>query len=920
MERSTLRRRLAAGTLTVLLLATALAGISGSHGGSAPAHASAPVGPWDPLLGSPTLGVPRYHVASTHLATAMPSSIGSTVGPDWVSGTPVWLAYDASDQSLWVAALPSSVDVIPANAIANLTAVVPVGSQPFGVAVDPAYHEVFVTNSGSDNVSVLSDTTDLPVGSVGVGSQPMGIAYDAALGEMFVANEGSNNVTVISDATLSVVATIAVGVSPIGVAMDPISGDVFVADHDSYQVTVIAAATDQVVATVPAGMGPYGVAVDNATDNVYVTNELSSNVSVVNAGTDTIMANIPVIVPYGADLQGIAYNSGTGQVWVGGGSNYLVLLDTIAEDVAFVYSTDPAGVAYDPDTGAMCVTNTFNATFQCLTPASPQTNTISVTFSETGLPPGTPWNVSAPDGPGLTSSSPQIVFQLCPKVMCFFPALFNGTTPYSFVIGSSAGYIPAFNQTTAYVASSPILISVAFAPGAGEYPVRFDASGLPPNIGWSVDLSGLIQSSSGTSLTFYEPNGSYAFTPGGAAGYAVSPPFGNLNVQGSAIRQNLTFSFFTWGVYFAESGLPAGTPWYVNFTSGPTGFPLPAPARIVGTGQIFALANGSYSYTVQTSAPGYLAPPPGTLWVHGGGSASVTFLPVDYAVTFTENGLNAGTNWSVNLSGDLRASSTPTISFSEPNGVYSFTVVAINGYHPTPSAGSVIVAGADPTPIPISFSSTWIYRVIFHESGLPVGTGWSVAIGSQFASSLTDDVELDEPNGTYGYVVQAVPGFTTTYSGILTVAGTSQIVPIVFLPQTFPVIVAEFGLPSGTNWSVTVSNVSLGISETHATNGSAIIFYLPNGTFVVSVQVPPGYSVIVSMPIFTVAGTTSGAPTVQFYPTANPGGGEVPTNSVVPVYLWWLLGALGAGLVVLGAIALLLYRRPPTPPVAGPPR
>ncbi|MCI4340235.1 MAG: hypothetical protein L3J73_03075, partial [Thermoplasmata archaeon] len=431
-------------------------------------------------------------------------------------------------------------------------------------------------------------------------------------------------------------------------------------------------------------------------------------------------------------------------------------------------------------------------------------------------------------------------------------------------------------------------------------------------VGWSVSLDNVIQTSSGTSLTFYEPNGSYYFAPGGAADYFANPNFGVLNLHGVGLVQNVTYSLFEWGVYFGESGLLSGAPWYVNFTAGPPGFPLPPPAPIVGSGQIFALANGSYSYTVQTAAPGYLPLPSGALRVHGGGSVLVTFLPVNYTVTFQATGLTAGTSWAVNLSGGLSVRSTPMISFSEPNGVYPFTIVAVNGYRAVPSTGSVTVAGTDPPTIVIDFSSTWTYSAVFHESGLPVGSGWSVAIGAQFVSGLTDTVTLTEPNGTFGYVVQAVPGYTTTYSGLVTIAGANQSVPVVFVAQTFPVIVVEFGLPNGTDWSVTVTNASQGFAETHSSNGSAIIFYLPNGTYTVAVQVPPGYLATLSSGTFTVAGTSLAAPSVQVSPTANPGGGSEPSSSGVPAFYWWLLGAMGVALLLLAAIAILLWRRPPS--------
>ena len=65
-----------------------------------------------------------------------------------------------------------------------------------------------------------------------------------------------------------------------------------------------------------------------------------------------------------------------------------------------------------------------------------------------------------------------------------------------------------------------------------------------------------------------------------------------------------------------------------------------------------------------------------------------------YPATFTESGLPSGTTWYVNLSnGQSFSSKTSTISFSEPNGTYSYTVSGVSGYSVSPSSGSIVVSG-----------------------------------------------------------------------------------------------------------------------------------------------------------------------------------------------------------------------------------
>lgn len=57
-----------------------------------------------------------------------------------------------------------------------------------------------------------------------VGGSPQGIAYDGGLGEIFVTNSGDNTVSVISDSSHRVVASVPVGQNPVGVAYDSSKG------------------------------------------------------------------------------------------------------------------------------------------------------------------------------------------------------------------------------------------------------------------------------------------------------------------------------------------------------------------------------------------------------------------------------------------------------------------------------------------------------------------------------------------------------------------------------------------------------------------------------------------------------------------------------------------------------------------------
>jgi YVTN family beta-propeller protein len=85
----------------------------------------------------------------------------------------------------------------------SVVATVDVGTDPTGVAYDPADGEVFVTNAANGTLSVISDASDSVVATVKAGSSPSGVDYDSGKGEVFAANNGDDTVSVVSPPSVS---------------------------------------------------------------------------------------------------------------------------------------------------------------------------------------------------------------------------------------------------------------------------------------------------------------------------------------------------------------------------------------------------------------------------------------------------------------------------------------------------------------------------------------------------------------------------------------------------------------------------------------------------------------------------------------------------------------------------------------------
>jgi hypothetical protein len=142
--------------------------------------------------------------------------------------------------------------------------------------------------------------------------------------------------------------------------------------------------------------------------------------------------------------------------------------------------------------------------------------TYSVSFEETGLPVGTEWwvNLSAPDD--NMSITSELTWHLT-----------NGTYLYSIGTSDSSYLSPAGEFT---VNGKAIVESITF--GLVTYSITFTEAGLLKGAEWWLNLTGGQDfTSTASTLTFYEANGTYAYTTS-AIGYPSL--YGKLTVRGPA--------------------------------------------------------------------------------------------------------------------------------------------------------------------------------------------------------------------------------------------------------------------------------------------------------------------------------------------------------------------------------------------------
>jgi YVTN family beta-propeller protein len=148
-------------------------------------------------------------------------------------------------------------------------------------------------------VQKYSDPCNTVTGSAQTGGNSHAVALDITAATAYVTNSGTNNVSVIDVASMTVKKTINVGEYPLMIDINPSGTRAYVTNFLSHTVSVIDLTTNTVTKTIDVGYNPYGVKVSPDGKWVYVAhyNSEYENVSVIDAdpasgGFDHVVADI----------------------------------------------------------------------------------------------------------------------------------------------------------------------------------------------------------------------------------------------------------------------------------------------------------------------------------------------------------------------------------------------------------------------------------------------------------------------------------------------------------------------------------------------------------------------------------------------------------------------------------------------------
>lgn len=486
--------------------------------------------------------------------------------------------------------------------------------------------------------------------------------------------------------------------------------------------------------------------------------------------------------------------------------------------------------------------------------------------------------------------------------------------------------------------SDQIAAFVFNSAGVKAYPVTFKETGLPTSKVWSSNsttLLGAMENNTSPVSTFIQPNlsfnnsgmimsgidGTYQTT-----GIQANTPFtGNftVNVEASVIQGTsapmeilLTNAMATNYVFVAEDACVSNTPYYGMFY-GYTGSGL-------GDGN----SNG-----IIYSSPSY-----GTLYqiqisVNTSGFASITVYGVQNGVNTvlgTESGLNIGTGpfyltlgqkiglpstsiypsisrwvsavvtndtsnstllysnfetssinslfssqWTVDLNGYIKSSTSSSISYMVPNGNYTFKIFNVTGFKATPSSGKITVSNSGVTQ-DISFVSNSITQ-------LP-SVKLIINVHPQSADLFINGVLMNSnSSGTYQFIesygyyfINATEYGYSTYTNYISISSNhSYYINITLVKLT------GYGYLSG---SVNPSDAMISASGfVISVSDGGYNISLPSGTYYVSATAK-GYQSFMKEVNISAGGTTT--LNINLLPTSNSfelSGFVNPANSSVVV-------------------------------------
>lgn len=245
--------------------------------------------------------------------------------------------------------------------------------EPSGVSIDPQQNLAAVTLFGCNDLALINLATGTGA-IVPVGSNPIGVAVIPRLHIAVVANNGGQgSASIVDESQLSVKQTVPTGSGSIGAAADETTGEVAIANSVSNTVTVVNAVTGG-TNNIATGQRPIAVGFNFVNHQVAVAASSSNTVGIANnaAGTASQSFNVsaptsviydPVTTDCGSNSNGTTTNTTGCFLATSSTGNSVNIIDPVSSvQIAFRIGINPTAIAYNYRTSTLVSTNTASHT------------------------------------------------------------------------------------------------------------------------------------------------------------------------------------------------------------------------------------------------------------------------------------------------------------------------------------------------------------------------------------------------------------------------------------------------------------------------------------------------------------------------------------------------------------------------------
>lgn len=333
-------------------------------------------------------GQARYFVVDAYDSSSALLYSGNTYAG--LSGAPVTLNINMAYvvPKIFVAnSADNTVSVIDA-ATDTVLVTVPVGTSPYGVAINSVTNRAYIANFGGSDVSVIDVTTNTVINTVPIAlSTPYGIAVNSNNNRIYITDKwNSTDVYYINGADNTTGTLAAIGNTySHGIAVNPNTNIAYIADWGwAYKIdTITNIVIGSAILISGSNESAFGVAIDPST-NITIVTDTGGDLNFIDAA-DTVTT----VIAAGTSLEGVAIDPSTHLAYIAdSGANSVLVVDIASQSIVTTIPVGlaPKGVAFYAAVKKVYVANSGTNTVSVIdTTNNTVINTITVGASPLGI-------------------------------------------------------------------------------------------------------------------------------------------------------------------------------------------------------------------------------------------------------------------------------------------------------------------------------------------------------------------------------------------------------------------------------------------------------------------------------------------------------------------------------------------------------